>query len=157
LHPVKKDENIKEIKKLHSINPEWPWQKGSSFKTNLTVQRKITTYKPEVRRVIKLLKAYRDRNNLDMPTIIIEQCAVQALSHQQFGINWSDKENLLRSMNLLAKKMEQKTLIDIANTNNNLHNKVSDSDRYFIAEQLYADTEEIEKNPCYLKEVFEVD
>lgn len=137
------------------VRPDWAWQKGSSFKTNVFTQKKMTVNNPEARRVIQLMKMYRDRNGLQLPTLIIDQSVVEALSDDNFGVTSSDTENLLNSMDYIAEKLEQKTFFDYANSNNNLNNKMSEYQRGSTADQLYRDIERIEENPRHIKEVFE--
>lgn len=137
------------------VKPDWIWQRGSSFKTNVGVQKSMTVNKPEARTVIKLLKTYRDRNSLPLPTLMVEQCVVDALSENNFGVYASPTENLLNCMNFISKKMEQKSLVDIANSNNNLHDKVTDLQKSYISNQLRKDIQRIEENPRYMKEIFE--
>ena len=136
------------------VRPDWAWQKGSSFKTNISVQKTITVNKPEARRVIKLLKTYKVRNGIELPSVIIDQCVVESLSDRRFGLHFSDTENLLNSMNFIARKIQQNNYSDTANSNNNLNSKLSSTQRSYLAEQLYNDIEEIEKNPRYIKEIF---
>lgn len=147
-YAVEKDLNL-------YVKPDWIWQRGSSFKTNVGVQKSMTVNKPEARTVIKLLKAYRDRNSLPLPTLMVEQCVVDALSENNFGVYTSPTENLLNCMDFISKKMEQKNLIDIANSNNNLHDKVTDLQKSYISNQLRKDIQRIEENPRYIKEIFE--
>lgn len=147
-YAVEKDLNL-------YVKPDWIWQRGSSFKTNIGVQKSMTVNKPEARTVIKLLKTYRDRNSLPLPTLIVEQCVVDALSENNFGVYTSPTENLLNCMDYISKKMEQKSLIDIANSNNNLHDKVTDMQKKYISNQLRKDIQRIEENPRYMKEIFE--
>lgn len=155
--PGREINNYKVDKDLNLyVRPDWAWQKGGSFKTNVFTQKKMTSNKPEERRVIKLLKIYRDRNGLPLPTLIVEQSVVEALSNDNFGVSYSDTENLLNSMDFIARKLEQKAYIDHANTNNNLNDKLSEYQRGYIADQLYSDIEKIENNPRYIKEVFEL-
>jgi hypothetical protein len=137
------------------VRPGSIWQRGSSFKTNTDVQRNLTVNQPEARKVIKLLKIYRDRNSLALPTLTLEQCVIEALSDNKFGTYTSETENLLNSMNHLASKLNQNRLIDLANTNNNLHDKLSDTERFGTADQLLSDISKIEENPRYIKEIFE--
>ncbi len=136
------------------VRPDWAWQKGSSFKTNIVTQKKITVNKPEARRVIKLLKTYKVRNGIELPSVIIDQCVVESLSDRRFGVHFSDTENLLNSMNFLASKIQQSSYSDIANSNNNLNSKLSATQRFDLAEKLYNDIERIEENPRYIKEIF---
>lgn len=147
-YAVEKDLNL-------YVKPDWIWQRGSSFKTNVGVQKSMTVNKPEARTVIKLLKAYKDRNSLPLPTLIVEQYVVDALSENNFGVYTSPTENLLNCMDFISKKMEQKSLIDIANSNNNLHDKVTDLQKSYISNQLRKDIQRIEANPRYIKEIFE--
>jgi hypothetical protein len=137
------------------VKPDWVWQRGTSFKTNVGLQKSMTVNKPEARTVIKLLKTYRDRNSLPLPSLMVEQCVVDALSENNFGVYASPTENLLNSMNYISKKMEQKSLIDIANSNNNLHDKITEMEKSVISTQLRKDIQGIEENPRYIKEIFE--
>lgn len=116
----------------------------------------MTINKPEAETVIKLLKAYRDRNSLPLPTLMVKQCVVDALSENNFGVYASPTENLLNCMGFISKRMEQKSLrkCDIANSNNNLHDKVTDMQKSYISNQLRKDIQRIE-NPRYIKEIFE--
>ncbi len=147
-YAVEKDLNL-------YVKPNWIWQRGSSFKTNVGVQKSMTVNKPEARTIIKLMKAYRDRNGIPLPTIIIEQCVVDALSENNYGVYLSPTENLLNCMDFISKKMEQKSLMDIANSNNNLFDKVTDLQKSYISNQLKKDIMRIEKKPRYIKEIFE--
>lgn len=138
------------------INPSWIWQRGSSFKTNISIQQSITVNKPQARQIIKLLKAYKDRNGFSLPTLLIEQCVVQALSPKNYGIHTSITENLLNSMDFISQKLNNKTLIDHANSNNNIHRKNTEMQREYIQSQLLNDIKRVEDNPRYIKEIFEL-
>ena len=86
---------------------------------------------------------------------MVEQCVVAALSNNNFGVYASPTENLLNSMDYLSRKMGHKNLIDVANSNNNLHDKVDNVQRSFISTQLQRDIKRIEENPRYIKNIFE--
>lgn len=147
--------NYKVAKELNLyVRPDWGWQKGSSFKTNIVVQNKITLHNPEARKVIKLLKIYKERNGIELPSVIIEQCVVAALSEGQFGVDFSYTENLLNSMKYTARKIQQNTYLDITNSNNNLNSKLNYTERNNLAHQILMDIESIKKNPRYIKEIF---
>lgn len=137
------------------VRPDWVWQRGSSFKTNVGSQRKLTRNKPQARTVIKLLKCYRDKNGFELPGTILEQCVTEALSRRNYGLHPSTTENLLNSMEYLSKKISQKNVIDYSNTNNNLNEKVPAYDREAFANQLIVDIKRIEDNPRYIAEIFE--
>lgn len=137
------------------VRPEWVWQRGSSFKTNVRSQQELTKNKPQARTVIKLLKCYRDKNGFELSSPILEQSVVEALSNRNYGIHPSTTENLLNSMEYLSKKITQKTVIDYSNTNNNLNENFSASDREAFSDQLTDDIKRIEDNPRYIMEIFE--
>lgn len=137
------------------VKPDWVWQNGSSFKTNIGIQRGITVNNPAARTVIKLLKAYRDRNRLPLPSMMIDRYVVDALSENNYGIYISPTENLLNCMDFISKKMMQRSLIDSANSNNNLHDKLSEIQRQYISNQLGSDLQRIKENPRYIMEIFE--
>jgi hypothetical protein len=81
---------------------------------------------------------------------------VEALSDQKYGVYYSDTDNLLNSMEYLAKKLEQECFIDNGNSNNNLNNKISSETKYNAVYLLRTDIEKVEDSPYYLKEVFEL-
>ncbi|MDF2452771.1 MAG: nucleotidyltransferase [Bacteroidota bacterium] len=155
--PGREIENYKEDKNLNLyVRPDWAWQKGSSFKTNIGIQKKLAVNKPEARKIIKLFKAYRDRNNFPLPTIIIDQLVIEAYEKSNFSWNYSITDNLLFTMEYVAKKMRVEQLLDYANSNNNLSNKITQQQRDYIANQLAKDIMNIEKNPKFIKEIFEL-
>ncbi|WP_405224646.1 hypothetical protein [Dokdonia sp. Asnod1-B02] len=136
------------------VNPNWVWQKGSSSKSNVGIDKNLMVNKPNTRRIVKLLKVYRDRNKLELPTTIIDQCVVTALSDKNYGINKSDKNNLMNSMLFIAKNLRNKRIIDLSNSNNNLSGKLRDSQKSDIADFLVKDVKRIKQEPHYLKEIF---
>lgn len=152
--PGREISNYKTEKDLNLyVRPDWIWQRGSSFKTNTGVQKKITVNKPEARNIIKLLKVYRNKNDLHLPSVLIEQCVVDALTENNFGIHPSLTENLLNCMDFMSRKLDQKSLIDIANTNNNLNYKLSDIQKSYVISQLQHDIKKIEHSSRYIREI----
>lgn len=138
------------------VNPKVFWKRGTSFKIDTTIQRHATTNKPEQRRVIRLLKSYNLRNSLCIPSVVIEQAVVEALSNQRYGVYVSDTDNLLNGMEYLAKKLVQENFIDHGNSNNNLNNKISSEQKINSVNLLRTDIEKIENSPYYLTEIFEL-
>jgi len=137
------------------VRPDWFWQRGSQFKTNVRLQRRMTVNNPKAREVVKLLKKYKNTNSIKLPSTIIEQYTVTALSGKNYGINSSPTENLLNAMEFISNKITQNSLIDIANSNNNLHDKIDYHQRTHISSRLLRDVARIESNPRYIKELFE--
>ncbi|GAB5552858.1 MAG: hypothetical protein Sapg2KO_24490 [Saprospiraceae bacterium] len=137
------------------VKPNWIWQREKRFKTNSRIQKRITVNSPKARSVVKLLKKYNNVNRLDIPTTIIEQYTIKAMAERQFGICYSDTDNLLNTMSFISNKIVQGSLVDAANSNNNLLEKISYQRRKNIANQLIRDIERVENNPRYIKDVFE--
>ncbi|MBK6484047.1 MAG: hypothetical protein IPG01_13165 [Chitinophagaceae bacterium] len=157
LVPGREIDNYAKEKELNLYQkPDWFWQKGSSHKTNVRIHKSITTNQPQARKSIKLLKAYRERNNLNIPTIIIDQAVVEALAETQYGVSSSISENLLNSMTVLSRKLRQKSFIDLANSNNNLHKKLDQSDKFIVADLIERDIQRVTENPMHFKEMFDV-
>jgi hypothetical protein len=138
------------------VRPEFFWQDGSSFKTNIKVQQFIPTHTTPIRSVIMLLKLYRDLYCKGLPTIHIDIITAEAISKNSYGVNRCLKENLLNTMELLAEKLDQEDIWDKANSNNNLNDKMSRSTRFDISELLRKDIEKVEQDTRYLKEIFEL-
>lgn len=134
--------------------PEWVWQRGSSFKVNIAQQKTMTVNKPEARKVIRLLKIYRDSNSLYIPSIIIEQCTINALSEYNFGTHWSITENFLNALDFLAIKIDNNKIRDAGNSNNNLGDKIPGHLKSGIINEIRFDIETIEQNHRHLKEIF---
>lgn len=155
--PAREINNYKLDKKLNLYrNPKVFWKRGSSFKIDSFIQRSITVNKPEERKVIRLLKLYNIQNNLDIPSILIEQAIVEGLSFTKLGLYSSITDNLLNGMTYLSKKISQEKYTDFGNSNNNLNKKMSFSQRENAAYLLQSDVRKIEKTPYYLKEIFEI-
>lgn len=138
------------------IKPGWFWQRGSSHKADILQQQKITCNQPEARKIIKLLKIYRNEYGPLIPTATIEQCVVDALSSNRYGIYSSISENLLNCMDWLAQRLKQVTFKDQANSNNNLHKKLSEFEKAIICTLLVNDIRKVEFDSRYLKEIFEL-
>ncbi|WP_431215521.1 hypothetical protein ACQ86N_13005 [Puia sp. P3] len=137
------------------VRPEWFWQRGSSMKVNIKQQLAITRNLPAARKIIKLLKIYRERFAPALPSAVIEQCTVQALSQYGWGISPSIAENLLNAMESLARKLRQTAQWDMGNSNNNLNKKMSSWERNAIANRLDSDLEAVDEDERYLIEIFE--
>ncbi len=135
--------------------PTWIWEKDGTFKTNIAIQQSFAVNRPEARAIIKLMKIYRDRNGQFLPSLVIEQCVVEALSKSKQQIHFSMFDKLLVSMKYISKKLAQERLIDLANSNNDLHKKFSWIQRFDVSEQLKSDVIRTQQNPRFLKEIFE--
>jgi hypothetical protein len=155
--PGREIANYRKDKKLNLyVRPDWIWQRGRSFKTNVNRQQRLLANKHELKDVIRLLKCYKDRNGFHLTGILVEQCVSEALSIRNYGKHPSITENLLNSMEYISKKISQNRVIDYSNTNNNLNDKVSSIERESLADQLLSDIEKIEDNPRYIMEIFEL-
>ncbi|WP_284653169.1 hypothetical protein [Flavobacterium terrisoli] len=136
------------------VRPSYFWQKGKTFKTNIDIQKNLLINRPKVREVIKVLKSYRDRNNLDLNNLLIEQLSIEALSVNNFGRDFSLTENLKKCMEYIACKLSNNRVLDYANSNHNLLNNIDYSNKQFILNSITNDLSRIKSNPHYIKEIF---
>jgi hypothetical protein len=139
------------------VNPSSIWTRGSSLKINTGIQRSMTINKPQVRTILRLIKLYNKINSLGIPKIILEQSVVEAMDDRNFGVYTSNTDNLLNCMDFLSNVLIHDRYIDHANSNNNLLEKMSNSERQFAFHLLQRDLIKIEKNPRYLMEIFSQD
>ncbi|MCO6360378.1 hypothetical protein [Roseivirga pacifica] len=137
------------------VCPDWFWQMGSLSKSHVALDKNITVNKPQERKVIKLMKAYRDRNRIILPTTLIEQCVVKSLSESNYGVSNFTMDNLLNSMEYIAKRLENGSVRDMSNGHNDLAKKMSLYDKYRIARFLRRDVSRIDNDSHYIKEVFQ--
>lgn len=137
------------------IRPEYIWQNGSTFKTNVDMQKSLTVNKPEVRKIIKLIKVYRDLNRLQLPSVIIDQLTITAFNNSNFDWGISEIANFRYTLNYIGSKLNNRSIIDIANSNNNLLDKMSSYDRSSISDQMMSDVKKMKENPRHLMELFE--
>lgn len=136
------------------VRPDWFWQAGSLAKSNVALDKSITVNKPQERKVIKLMKAYRDRNAIDLPTTLIEQCVVKSLSNSNYGVSKSDTDNLLNSMEYMARRLENGSVRDMTNRNKDLARKMSEYEMNRAIRILRKDVLRIDNDPHYIKEIF---
>lgn len=154
--PGREIANYKQDRRLNLyVNSKKFWKRGTSFKIDASKQRNITVNQPKARKVIRLLKIYNELNYLNIPSVLLEQATVEALSDHKYGVYNSNTDNLLNSMDYLADKLGQKFYADYGNSNNNLNSKMDGYSRSKTKELLKKDVAIIEGNPHYLKEVFE--
>lgn len=155
--PGREINNYKIDKELNLyIRPDWIWQRGSSFKTNIWSQKSLIKSKPAIKQSIRLMKLYVERNDFEIPKIIIEQGVKEALSTKKFGIHSSQTENLLNCMVYLSEFIKKQTVLDYANSNNNLSSKITEQNKNSLSNQLIFDVERIEVTPRYIREIFEI-
>jgi predicted nucleotidyltransferase len=136
--------------------PSSIWRRGTSKKINSYSQGNLEINHPSVRRVNRLIKLYALNNSLSVPSVILEQSVIEAMSETRYGIFKSDTENLLNAMSFLAEKLDQDVYLDHDNSNNNLNSKMSSWQRQQTSELLRSDILKIEDSPHYIQEVFEV-
>ncbi|MDV3950306.1 hypothetical protein CMT75_17465 [Elizabethkingia anophelis] len=147
--------NYKEDKNLNLyVRSSIFWQKGTTFKTNIDVQKNSLRNKPKIREVIKLLKSYRDKNRLLIENTLLEQLTLESLSVYNYGKQFSITENLVTCMNHILKRLSGTRILDYANSNNNLLNRINHSDRRIAINQIDNDLTKLNCTPHYIKEMF---
>lgn len=147
----KQDKTIQLYKQANGI-----WEEGKWSKTNVALHREYLKGKPEARQVAALLKVWRDALGYELNSTVIEQVTARSYDRGLIGPHQDLNENLLVGMENLGRKLKTKRLSDIANTNDNLLQKLRESNRKQIANRLSKDCELIKLNPYYLAEVFDL-
>ncbi|TDD74875.1 nucleotidyltransferase family protein [Flavobacterium caseinilyticum] len=146
--------NYKEDKNLNLyIRRPFFWQKGKTFKTNIDIQKNLLRNKPKIREIIKLLKSYRDKNRLLIENTLLEQLALESLSVNNYGKEFSVTENLLECMDYIVERLSGTRILDYANSNNNLLNRIHLTERQIAIEQINNDLIKIKSTPYYIKEM----
>lgn len=147
--------NYNEDKKLNLYSrPNFFWQSGKRFKTDIGIQKNILVNKPKVREVVKAFKLYFIKNGLAVENCLIDQLVLEALSHKNYGTNYSVTENLLNSMDYICQKLNCDVINDYANSNNNLLRKIGSDSKATIINLLSSDLKKIELNKHYIREAF---
>jgi len=137
------------------VAPSNIFKNSTSTKTNIRAHKSITLNRPIERKIIKLLKFYRDENCLTIPSVVIQNIVIEAFDHKK-AIPYSLYHNFIYAMEYMADKIFRKTLKDLSNTNNNIMDKISHWDREAIADQLNSDLDKLKNDKRYLKEIFEI-
>lgn len=135
--------------------PDYFWQSGKHFKTDIGIQKYLLVNKPKVREVIKAFKLYFKKNYIPVENVLIEQLVFEAMSHKNYGTNSSVTENFLNCMDYISQKMDNNVIRDYANSNNNLLQKINNFSRGAIIDLLNSDLEKIEVDSHYLREAFQ--
>ena len=130
------------------------FEENSLIKSNVEIQSGVVRNRPDERKVIKLFKVYRDRNYLKLPSPVIEHFVIEAFDRRSYN-STSLFTNFKYCMEYMADKIERNGLIDISNTNNNLLESLTNSDRSCIRRQLERDLSRIYENKRYLKDIYE--
>lgn len=134
-----------------------PRRKGSiesHIKTNLKKHAVTLEGKTEEKLVIRLLKLYRDNQELPISSIILKEWTLEAF--EKYEMYDSLIDNFLGVMEYIISQLSfRKRLLDPANSNNNLLKKLSDDDKKAIAAVMSSDFACIENNPDCLQELFE--
>ena len=147
--------NYKDDKNLNLyIRCPFFWQKGTTFKTNIDIQKNLLRNKPKIREIIKILKSYRDKNSLPIENTLLEQLVLESLSIYNYGKEFTATKNFEVSMNYIMERLSGTQILDYANSNNNLLNRIPITDRKIAIQQINNDLIKINSNPYYIKEIF---
>jgi hypothetical protein len=148
-------DNYLRDKKLNLyIRPQFFWQSGTYFKTDVNIQKKLFIGKPKVREVVKALKLYFRKNHVAVESFLIEQLVLEAMSCRNYGTDPSVTENLLNSMDYIAQKLHNTVIKDYANSNHNLARKIDANSKDMIIDLLDSDLNKIALNRHYIREAF---
>ena len=79
---------------------------------------------------IKLVKIWRNANNLDFPSFYLELVVIDALFNRKVD---ATDTNFITALNFIAEKLECNTYFDPANTNNCISDQISATEKRKIA------------------------
>ena len=134
------------------------WETPTYIKTNIWKKRNVVVNQPETRRIVKLMKIYRGAANFYLNSPVVLALVKEAMDKNMGYINSSIYNNWTLAMGYVADQLQTRTRVtDIANSNNNLLEKVSQNQRNSIIARIFKDLESLEKSPQYLKEIFEIE
>jgi hypothetical protein len=151
--PGREINNYRADKELNLfVRPENFWSRPSRIKTNLNAHRDMTVNRPDERKVVKLLKLYRDRNGLNAKSTVIQHIVIQSFDYQTPSYSLSD--NLIYAMEYIAENLATSRLVDPANTGNVISESMSDFERSRFVSRLNRDIDRITNNERYFKEIF---
>lgn len=117
---------------------------GSIKKINYSAHRQVFSFTDKQKKLIKLLKIWKEENQIDIPSIYLELMAKKAFEKIQFPRGL--RNSLLRLIEYLADNIVSTKLIDPANSNNIISNVISDNKKISIQEKCYKMLNNIEKD-----------
>ena len=127
----------------------------STFKTNPIAHRSVTVNRPTERKIIRLIKLWRDETKLNLPSSVIEVLVIKAFNSGYMASKITLKERLVASMIYVANYIENWKVRDVSNSSNTLCSGMNRYDREQVANQLLRDVNRIKQRPSYLKEIFQ--
>jgi hypothetical protein len=130
----------------------WDSKRESHLKTNIHIHNSEVRGMPEIRDVIKLLKAYKETNGLEIPTPLMSRLLIDGFNRRP--VSSSKAANFKVGLEILINGMDRVNVRDFANGNNNLISKLSDFTRTKNKKKLLNDLELIEENPRNFKKLF---
>lgn len=133
------------------------WESHTHTKTNLEKKRRAVVNQPEVRKIIRLLKKYKNETGLSINSTAIQNLVKEVFNKQKGYVNSSIYSNLTLTMGYIAEQIINRVKVkDIANGNINLIEGITKIQRNSIYNRIMKDLQAFEKNPQYLKDVFEL-
>ena len=118
---------------LYFNEDHWGFKKGSRQKTNIKAQIEHISGKSEERKLIRLLKIWKNTNNQDYKSFMLELFTIKAIkSYSGENSLW---EKLKHVMNYIAEHVADETyqLIDPGNSNNNVLSSMTTAKRSSLA------------------------
>jgi len=136
------------------VRPDNFWSNPSRIKTNLDAHRNLTKNRPEERKVVKLVKLYRDLCHSNIHSTLLQNITVKAFENQEASSSLSN--NFIHTLEYIAEKLPILKVVDPANTNNILTENVSSNEINNLVRRINNDLFKIENNDRYLKEIFQL-
>lgn len=121
---------------LYFNEDHWGFKKGSRQKTNIQAQIDHISGKEDERKIIRLLKIWKTRNNEDFKSFVLELFSIKAMASYDGSDQLWDK--LKYVMTYIADHVTDESfqLIDPGNSNNNVLSSMSSAKRYSLADKM---------------------
>ena len=136
------------------VTPKWHEKKGTYIKTDPFLHKKNMAGRRQERQIIRLLKIWRQTNGLKMNSTIIQNMVIKCFDQYWHKIPDTLYERLLFAMEYVAFNLPRCRLVDIANSNNIISERMSLEQKENVSRHLKSDCQRLLKNERYLVELF---
>lgn len=118
---------------LYFNKDHWGFQKGTRQKTNIQAQIDYISGKSEERKLIRLLKIWKNTNHQDYKSFMLELFTIKAMASYSGGNNLWDKIKYVMAYIADNVTDESFRLMDPGNSNNNVLSSMDTTKRYLLS------------------------
>lgn len=135
---------------------KWGVSKGSYMKTNIQAQIDHIKGRDSERKVIRLLKIWKNSNREDFKSFMLELISIKAFDKSTIEGNLWDKLKGVMAYIRDNVTNQSFTLIDPGNSNNDVMKLLSSSQREYLSNRMKIIINNIEANPENIKSYFPI-